>query len=53
MGGQVVDVQAAMIPDSKLKLILDQPQLAYVKKITGQARGMEATLKQMGVFPKR
>ena len=49
----VVIVQAAKIPDSKLKPILDQAQLTYVKKITGQARGMEATLKQMGVLPKK
>jgi hypothetical protein len=49
----VVVVQAAKIPDSKLKPILDRAQMTYVKKITGQARGMEATLKQMGVLPKR
>jgi Spy/CpxP family protein refolding chaperone len=49
----VVVVQAAKIPDSKWKPILDQAQMTYVKKITGQARGMEATLRQMGVLPRR
>jgi Spy/CpxP family protein refolding chaperone len=49
----VVVVQAAKIPDSKLKPILDQAQMTYFKKITGQARGMEATLRQMGVLPRR
>lgn len=48
----VVIVQAAKIPDSKLKPILDPAQMKYIKKITGQARGMEPTLKQMGVLPK-
>lgn len=48
----VVVVQAGRIPDSKLKPILDQAQLTYVKKITGKARGMEATLKHVGVLPK-
>jgi hypothetical protein len=48
----VIVVQAAKIPDSELKPILDQAQLKYVKKITGQARGMEAMLRQMGVLPK-
>jgi hypothetical protein len=49
----VVVVQAAYIPDSKLKPILDQAQMAYVKKITVQARGMEAWLRQQGVLPAR
>jgi hypothetical protein len=49
----VVMVQAARIPDSKLKPILDQAQMTYFKKITVQVRGMEAMLKQMGVLPKR
>jgi hypothetical protein len=49
----VVMVQAARIPDSKLKPILDQSQMTYFKKITVQVRGMEAMLKQMGVLPKR
>jgi hypothetical protein len=49
----VVVVQAAKIPDSKLKPILDQAQLTYVKKITGQARGYEGMLRQMGVLPRR
>lgn len=49
----VVVVQTAHIPDSKLKPILDQAQLNYVKKITMQARGMEAMLRQMGVLPRR
>jgi hypothetical protein len=49
----VVIVQAAKIPDSKLKPILDQAQMTYVKKITGQARGMEAMLRQMGVLPRK
>jgi hypothetical protein len=48
----VLIVQAAKVPDSKWKPILDQAQLAFVKKITLQARGMEPTLKQMGVLPK-
>jgi hypothetical protein len=48
----VVIVQAAKIPDSKLKPILDQAQMTYLKKITGQARGMEPTLRQMGVLPR-
>jgi hypothetical protein len=48
----VVIVQAAKLPDSKLKPILDQPQLTYVKKITAQARGMEPMLRQMGVLPR-
>jgi hypothetical protein len=48
----VVIVQAAKIPDKKLKPILDPAQMKYVKKITDQARGMEGTLKQMGVLPK-
>jgi hypothetical protein len=47
----VVIVQAGGIPDSKLKSILDPVQLKYLKKITGQARGMEAMLKQTGVLP--
>jgi hypothetical protein len=49
----VVVVQAAKIPDGKLKPILDKAQMTYVKKITGQARGMEPTLRQMGVLPRR
>ena len=44
----VVIVQAAKIPDSKLKPILDQAQLTYVKKITGQARGMEGNAQANG-----
>jgi hypothetical protein len=49
----VVIVQAARIPDDKLKSNLDQAQLIYFKKITQQARGMEAQLKQAGVLPKK
>jgi hypothetical protein len=49
----VVIVQAAKIPDSKLKPILDQAQLAYFKKITAQVRGMEGRLRQLGVLPAR
>jgi hypothetical protein len=49
----VVIVQAARIPDSKLKQILDQAQMTYVKKVTVQARGMEGMLRQMGVLPRR
>jgi hypothetical protein len=48
----VVVVQAAKIPDDKLKPNLDKAQLMYFKKITQQARGMEAQLKQAGVLPK-
>jgi hypothetical protein len=48
----VVIVQAAKIPDSKLNSILDPAQMKYIKKITGQARGMDGMLKQMGVLPK-
>jgi hypothetical protein len=48
----VVMVQAARIPDSKLKPILDRAQMTYFKKITVQVRGMEAMLKQMRVLPK-
>jgi hypothetical protein len=47
----VVITQAARIPDSKLKPILDQAQMAYFKKITAQARGMEGWLRQQGVLP--
>jgi hypothetical protein len=48
----VVIVQGAKIPDSKLNSILDPAQMKYIKKITGQARGMDGMLKQMGVLPK-
>jgi hypothetical protein len=48
----VVVVQAGKIPDDKLKPTLDKAQLMYFKKITQQARGMEAQLKQAGVLPK-
>jgi hypothetical protein len=48
----VVVVQAAKIPENKLKPNLDRAQLRYFKKITQQARGMEAQLKQAGVIPK-
>src|SRR6185295_12517286 len=46
----VVIVQAAKIPDSKLKPILDPAQMALVKKLTAEARNMEAMLRQVGVL---
>jgi hypothetical protein len=49
----VVIVQAAKIPDAKWNPILDKAQLAYVKKITGQARGIEGHLRQIGVLPRK
>ena len=49
----VVIVQAAKIPDSKLKPVLDKPQLAYFKKITANGRGMEGMLRQQGILPRK
>ena len=49
----VVIVQAAKIPDSKLKPILDKAQMTFVKKITGQARGMEAHAQTNGSVTKK
>jgi hypothetical protein len=49
----VVIVQAAKISDSKLKPVLDKPQLAYFKKITNNGRGMEGMLRQQGILPRK
>ena len=47
----VVIVQAAKIPDKKLKPILDKSQLQVLKQLTQQGRGMEQHLKTIGVLP--
>jgi Spy/CpxP family protein refolding chaperone len=49
----VVIVQAARLPESKLKPILDRPQLTYFKKITANGRGMEGMLRQQGILPRK
>src|SRR5262245_44422246 len=49
----VVIVQAAKIPDTKLKPVLDKPQLAYFKKIAANGRGMEGMLRQQGILPRK
>jgi hypothetical protein len=49
----VVIVQAGKLPESKLKPILDRSQLAYFKKITANARGMEGMLRQQGILPRK
>lgn len=49
----VVIVQVAKIPDTKLKPILDQAQLTFLKKILAQGRGMEGHLQRIGVLPTR
>jgi hypothetical protein len=51
MDWQVVEVQAAYIPEERFHAILDEDQFRILEKTLRQARSLEPHLKQQGLLP--